>query len=48
MYSHLIVVSKIKSEALLEIQTFNSNQFFTFHHFSGFCIRQKKQEILVF
>ena len=28
MYSRLIFVSKIKLDSLLEVQTFNNNQFF--------------------
>ena len=49
MYSGLIFVSKIKPDSLLEVQTFNNDRFFTKADlFSGFCVRKKIQEILVF
>ena len=49
MYNRLIFVGKIKPDSLLEVQTFNNNQFFINRtSFRGFCMRKKKQEILVF
>ena len=49
MYSRVIFVSKIKCTSLLEVQTFNNNQFFYKSGlFLGFCVRKKNQEISVF